>query len=417
MLTWIKIGLRNLLKNKRRSLFTVSAVGLAFAAVNVFGGFMRYIYHSFEDGYVYAQGSGHLSISRENYRREGQQNPAAFLLRSNELATIGAVLERDPRVRVVSPELRMQGLISNGRVSTIFIARGLVPELVTRIRQSLGKSWIKNANSIEGRRLSEDAPFGIVVGTLLMERLGLNLDADVIMMGLTVDGQMNALDAQIIAHFAGGGDQISDKIVSTTLSFLQQLYDTDGADTVNVLLTDGRHTDAARDELTQRIRDTGVPVEIGTWYELAPSYEKTVAMFNVIFAFIFAIVFVIVALSVVNTVSMAVIERTREIGTLRALGMKRHGVVVLFATESALLAFIGSLLGIALTLLTSGLVAWLKPTWTPPMMTGRIPIEVRLVGSFMLQAAVGLVVLAVLAAVSPARRAARANIVDSLGHV
>ncbi len=417
MLTWIKIGLRNLLKNKRRSLFTVGAVGLAFAAVNVFGGFMRYIYQSFEDGYVYAQGAGHLSISRENFRREGQQNPAAYLLQSNDLATIEAVLARDPRVKVVSPELRMQGLISNGRVSTIFIARGMVPERVGQIRRSLGQSWMKNVNGIAGRRLSEETPFGVAVGTLLMERLGLQLDADVIMMGLTVDGQMNALDAQIFAHFPGGGDQIGDKLVNTTLSFLQQLCGSDGADTVNVLLVDGRQTDAARDDLTRQLRAAGVPVEIGTWYELAPSYEKTVAMFNVIFAFIAGIVFVIVALSVVNTVSMAVIERTREIGTLRALGMKRHGVVVLFATESALLAFIGSLIGVLLTLLTCLMVVWLKPTWTPPMVNGRIPIEVHLVPRFMLEAGIGLVVLAVTAAVSPARRAARANIVDSLGHV
>jgi putative ABC transport system permease protein len=417
MLTWVKIGLRNLLKHKRRSFFTLGAVGMAFAAVNVFGGFMRYIYQSFSDGYVYAQAYGHLSISREGFRQQGQQNPAAYLLTSNDIAVIENTLRRDPRVKLLSPELRLQGMVSNGKISTIFLARGFIPEVADEIRRNLGRSWIRSIHAADGKPMTRNAPQGIGVGNGMLERLGLKLYDDAMLMALTAEGQMNALDAQVFLSFGGGGDQIGDKLILAPLSLLQRLYDVDGADTVNVLLTNDRDTDIARADLARAVRAAGVPVEVGTWYDICPSYLKTVDMFNVIFAFIFGIVFVIVALSVINTVSMSVIERTREIGTLRAVGLRRRGVIVLFATESGLLAVLGSVLGVLLTLLTWFLIGWLKPTWSPPMVVGRIPIEVHLVPRYMLQAGFSLVALAVVAAVSPARRAARANIVDSLGHV
>ena len=89
-------------------------------------------------------------------------------------------------------------------------------------------------------------------------------------------------------------------------------------------------------------------------------------MFDVIFLFLFIIFFIIVVMSVANTMSMAVFERTREIGTLRALGLKRRGVMLLFAIESSLLGILGTVGGILLTLLGWWVVDFFKPTWTPP---------------------------------------------------
>jgi putative ABC transport system permease protein len=137
----------------------------------------------------------------------------------------------------------------------------------------------------------------------------------------------------------------------------------------------------------------------------------------VIFTFLFVIVLVIVVLTVVNTISMAVMERTREIGTLRSLGLRRRGVVTLFAAESLLLAILGSLAGLVLTL-----AAWLgvhlgEPMWYPPTIAIGIPIELHLVPRYMLVTLVLLMILAVLAAFFPSRRAARMNVVDALGHV
>jgi putative ABC transport system permease protein len=62
MLTWIKLAVRNLFRNARRSLFTILAIALGFVAVNVLGGFMVYIFNNLQENYIYGEANGHLTI-------------------------------------------------------------------------------------------------------------------------------------------------------------------------------------------------------------------------------------------------------------------------------------------------------------------------------------------------------------------
>lgn len=416
MHTWIKIGIRSLFKNKRRALFTMGAIALGYGAVNIFGGFTEYLFHSLEDSYIYAQASGHLTIFKKGFLKNGSLDPAAYLLSSNDLAVIERACADDPRVEVLMPRLRMTGLLSNGAISTIYMASGYVPSKAARIRSS-ARGLLSKVKLYEGTPLTDEDIFGIGVGESLAEKLGLSLGSDVVLMGHTMDGQMNVLDARINFTFDAGAEQLNDKLVNVNLAYARELYDTAGADSMTVLLSGDRHTDAMRTELTERLARAGVEVEIGTWRELCPSYTKIKALFNIIFSFVFVIVFIIVVLSVVNTVSMAVMERTREIGTLRSLGLKRRGVVTMFATESAILAVLGSIGGIALTLAGWLLVKLAKPTWIPPAISKRVPLEVYLVPRYLVVAFVLMLLLALIAGVLPARRASRMSIIDALGHV
>jgi putative ABC transport system permease protein len=136
-----------------------------------------------------------------------------------------------------------------------------------------------------------------------------------------------------------------------------------------------------------------------------------------IFLFIFSIVLVIVVMSVVNTMSMSVMERTREIGTLRALGLKRYGVKALFATEGALLGVLGSGLGFILFFSVYAIITAMHPTYVPPGSSNPVPLRVDLVWPVLGRSVLSLAVLALIAAYVPARRSARMAIVDALGHI
>lgn len=416
MNTWVKIGLRNLLKNKRRSLFTLGAIALGYAAVNVFGGFTQYLFRGMKDSYIYAQAGGHLNIFRKGFSEQGTLDPRSFLLSSNEIVQIRTMLSEDPRILVVTPQLSLQGLVSNGDISTIFVANGSVPEETAKIRMS-SSGLMGRIRLYDGRPLEDDNAFGLGIGSGMARMLGLSLGSPIILMAPTISGQMNALDAEVFFTFDAGAEQLNDKMVVCTLSFARLLYDTDSAERLVVLLSAAGLTQAMREELETRITEAGIPVEIRTWRELAPSYDKTSDMFNVIFSFVFIIVFIIVVLSIINTISMAVLERTREIGTLRSLGLKRRGVMVMFATESAILAVLGSVLGMLFTVAVWALIKLGKPTWMPPTLTKRVPLEIRLVPEYLVVALLFMLVLSAIAAILPARRAARMSIVDALGHV
>jgi putative ABC transport system permease protein len=415
MLTWLKIAFRNLGKNCRRSFFTVLAIGLGFAAVNVFGGFTAYIFTSLRDGYIYALGNGHLTVFKKGFLTHGKLDPVHYLLSEAETQTIKEVLQGFSAVVLVTPQLYTSGLLSNGEVSTIFIAAGRVPSDL-RVISSHAKGMIGRLSLFTGKPLEDDISHGIGVSSGLAEQLKLDIGSNAIAMAPTVGGQINALDAQVFQLFESTVEALNDKLIVVPLTFAQSLYDTSSVDRLTVLLRDTEQTESMRTALTDAFTHKGLDVEIRTWDELSLLYNKVKEMFDIIFLFIFVIVFIIAMMSVINTISMAVMERTREIGTLRALGVKRNGIVRLFALESAMLGMLGSLLGISLTLISWLVVEVLKPSWTPPIIATRLPLEIHLVPKYALFSVLCLVILSLGAASLPARRAAYHNIVEALGH-
>ncbi len=206
----------------------------------------------------------------------------------------------------------------------------------------------------------------------LARLLDLELGSNAVVFTGTVEGQMNALDLEVFQLFDASSDAMNDKFMIVPFGFAQKLYDTDGADRIAVLLGETELTEPVRDELDSALAKRGLDLEIKTWREMSEWYRKVKEMFDIIFLFLFIIVFIIVVMSVINTMSMVVLERTREIGTLRALGLKRKGVILLFAIESSLLGILGTLWGFFATILSLWLVGVLKPTWVPPGIANRI---------------------------------------------
>lgn len=415
-MNWFKIGLRNLLKNKRRSAFTVGAIAMGFAAVNIFGGFTEYMFRGLHDSFIYAHGNGHLTVFKKGFLDEGVIFPHRYQLTTGQTARVRAVCHAVHDVLLCDEELHLSGLISNGRVSTIFVGAGRGPDAVQAIQEE-AESSIGRLKLYEGRPLSDQESYGIGVSRGLAERLGLKRGDSVILMATTLDGQMNALDGEVFQIFDAPIEVLNNKMVYMTTHYARSLMDTDTSDRMTLLL----RKDASLRKTMARLRNIfdreGLPVEIKTWEEMRVSYIRIRDMFRVIFAFVFVVVFLIVVLSVVNTVSMTVLERTREIGTLRAMGLRRRGVAVMFAAESALLGVLGSAAGVLITVAVWAVIQWLEPTWIPPNIPKRVPWEIMLVPGYLGATFIGLIVLSILAAVVPARRAARMAIIDALGHI
>jgi len=153
--------------------------------------------------------------------------------------------------------------------------------------------------------------------------------------------------------------------------------------------------------------------------ELAPIYEQTNQFFDSVFGFIATLISVIVLFTVGNTMSMAVVERTTEIGTLRAMGQRRSGIRRLFVCEGSLLGVIGAVSGVLVALLLAFLINHAGLSWTPPGYVYAYPLKVRIWGDpgLILFSASGLFLVAVISAWWPANRASKMLIVDALRHV
>jgi len=180
-------------------------------------------------------------------------------------------------------------------------------------------------------------------------------------------------------------------------------------------------TDAPRGFLPPVLSSSGRPlkpwVSTANGEELSSFYRQVKNLFDMIFGFIFSIVFVVVVMSVVNTMGMTVIERTREIGTLRALGLQRRGTVALFAVEGSLVAVVGSVLGVLATVAVTVAVNRAGITYTPPNSSGAVSLMVDLHPASVATVLAFIVLMATIAALWPAFRASRKEIVEALAHV
>ena len=142
-------------------------------------------------------------------------------------------------------------------------------------------------------------------------------------------------------------------------------------------------------------------------------------MFDTIFGFVFVLIGGIVLFTVSNTMNTAVVERTVEIGTLRAIGLRRAGILQLFVTEGALIGLCGAILGLVLAIALSVAINHLGLTWWPPGNVEPFPLTITVLGEskMIIGTTIGLIGIAVLSAWWPAYRAAQLNVVDALRHV
>lgn len=414
-MTWFALAFRNLLRNARRSINTVAAVALGYAAVNIMGGFASYLFVSIQEAYIYDQTNGHVQVWKAGARLHGGSDPGAYLLSAEEFAEIQAFAEADPRVLLAAGMLEVRGNLDFNGLPAFFLSHAMKPSDQEAFYQAATSLRARNNARYRGQAITDDTPAAIAITDGMAENLKLDIGDGVILMAPTVQGQMNAADAEVFQVIDMPAEAFNGKIIFMPLAMAQSLYDTGGVTNVSLLLKDGADTDAVAADFQARFADKGW--EILPWHQLSELYHRTKRMFDIIFGMVFAIIITIVTMSVLNTIGMAVIERTREIGTLRAIGLKRPGVVRLFGIESSLLGLIGASTGLLITIAVSLTVEAAKPLWNPPLTTRAVIWQIKLVPEYLLISFALLVFFTFLAAILPARRAARRGIVDSLGHV
>jgi len=406
-----KLALRGLLRNRRRSLVTLLAIAFGFSAIALFAGYTHNVYDGLARQSIHDEMIGHLTISKRGMRQQGKLDPERYLLTQSEVDAISRLLQDEAQVALVAPRLALSGLLSNGRASTIFIAEGVEPLAMARLQENGPNPKMK-------KQLAAGRPEVVELSEGLAAMLHLAAGDQGAMLVNTLSGQANALDVSVGHTFNTGNARSNDKFAFLTLDLARTLLDAEGrADRLTVLLDEVAQTDALRARLQAKLNAAGFDVEIQTWRELSDFYNQVHGMFDMIFGFIASIVLTVVVMSVANSMGMTVIERTREIGTLRAIGLKRSGVVRLFTTESLLLTLIGCLLGLGITLAVRWGINVADISYIPPNSVAPVPLRVdmdsaRVSFTFVLMCVVG-----TLAAYMPARRAARKDIIDALGHV
>jgi putative ABC transport system permease protein len=154
------------------------------------------------------------------------------------------------------------------------------------------------------------------------------------------------------------------------------------------------------------------------WFELAAFYRQVKLLYYAIFGFMGLVLALVVLLATANTLLMSVMERLREFGTLRALGLRPGQLVALLQLEGAVLGLLGSAVGLTLTLLLRvGLNALHLQMPAPPGTSHGYELRIYLVPGVYLAAFLGLQAVIQVSALFPGFKAAKLRITDALRHV
>ncbi len=464
----LKIGFRNILRNGRRSAVTGLAVAVGATALLVFGAFETFIFAGLQTQAV--QRAGHLTVFRDGYFLYGAGNPAAYGIDDYRqvMAAIGDDPVLKPMISVITPTLTLFGIAGNfegeNDAAKTFFGVGVIPSDRERMRQwnefGAGQPYVKDT------RLSDDDATRGIIGVGLARILNLcqplkiadcppppkakatvepkappaqdfsdlvkgdiaaaaNPDARlprIDLLAATAGGAPNVVSLSLSGAEPQSVKEVDDNYVAMHLTLAQQLLYGRGEHKVTgIVLQLHRSEDmaAARARLQALFKEKGLGLEVRDFTELTPQYLQILDFFRSIFLFIAVIMGVIVLFAVVNTMTMTVMERTNEIGTTRAMGVRRAGIRRQFLLEGSLLGAIGASFGVVLAAIIAVAVNGTGLTWTPPGNANPVPLRLFLFNAhaLILGTWLGLVLVATIAALIPANRAARLPVVDALRHV
>jgi putative ABC transport system permease protein len=465
----LMLAVRNLQRNRRRSAATLLAMVLGMVAVLLFGGYVRDLILGMQTDYV--SRGGHLQLQKRGYHQFGSGNPVAYGI--DRYDEVLATLRTDPvlstLVRVATPSLQFGAIAGNfaAGVSRTVIVTGRVAHDVALMREwndyelpgflpaVLLAGTPDNAALIGtgvARVLHLCAPLKVAdcEGGEIGEKLAAGprgpeaaLPDDIAalasgaspaatpsngpprieILAASTTGAPNVGSVEVVRAQFQGIKAIDDIYVALHLPQAQRLVFGQGAPKATAIALQLHHTAqipqarARLDELMLGVlKDHSL--EVLDFEVLNPFYGQTLAMFASIFGFIALLIGSVVLFTIGNTISMTVVERTVEIGTLRAIGVRRRGIVVSFLLEAVVLGAVGAVVGVALALALAAAINRSGLTWLPPGWVEPVPLTVRVAGesAMMLGSAATLVVVAVLSSLMPALRASRLNIVEALRH-
>lgn len=399
----IGLAARNLRRSVRRTSLALAIVCGGVVAFLLAGGFISWILVDMRESTIHSQ-LGHIQVTRPGFFREGLGDPYAYLL-PESIDALGAA--NDPRFRTVAPRLAFSGLISKGDDTVSFVGEGIDPRAEAPITRAIV--------IVAGKDLTDSPEDSVLLGEGLAANLGAQPGDKVVLLSTTAEGGVNAVELHVAGLFQTITKAYDDTALRTPIEVARRLMRVEGSTSWAILLDRTGSTDAAMADLRARL--PAAEFEIIPWTELADFYNKTVELFTKQVGVVRILIAFIVVLSISNTLTMAVIERTSEIGTAMAIGVRRRGILVQFIWEGALLGVLGGVLGVLLGFMLSEIISAIGiPMPPPPGMARGYIGQIAISPGLAIDAWLLAFLTTLAASIFPALKASRLNIVDALRH-
>lgn len=331
----LTLALRNIWRNKRRSLLTISAMvissSLLILALGVFSGMLRDMLASATEQY-----HGHIVVAKQGYV-DDREMFASFVPDPELLERLG----RQPEVAGLSPRLRGFGLLSHGKSTQPAEILGIRPQAEREVTTLAG-------HLVAGSFLAAEGGDGAVLGRGLAKKLGVAVGDELVFVTQAADGSIGNDLLTVTGIFATGDSARDNALALVGLPWLQRVMVLDGrVHELALAVADPMRAAAVAEKLR---RELPPGMEALDWGDLLPEMREAIASFDVSRMIMVVILYFAAGLGILNTFFMSVLERTREFGILMAMGMRPWRIRLLVLLETLAMGAVSLVLGLALGL-------------------------------------------------------------------
>jgi ABC-type lipoprotein release transport system permease subunit len=337
---YLQLGWRNIWRNPRRTVVILTAVVIGVWCMITLGALMRGMIDQMVRNGI-ATLTGHIQVHSRGYRNDPVIENSIVDPQSVE-HVLKEILPAGSRW---SSRVRVNAVASNARHSGGVVLVGINPAAEAAV------SFIGDAIA-QGRYLKDEDKNGIIIGNALADEFETRLGHKLVVMSQGSDREIASRAFRIMGTFRAELEATEKQFVFVTMGASQQMLKLKkGISEVSILLPDHQKAD----EVTAALKHTlpSEEYEVSTWKDLLPLLTAYLAISENFLYLWFLVVFVAMGFGVINTTLMAVFERMREFGLLKALGMKPRWIVREVLTESCLLLILGMAIGNIFGLLTS----------------------------------------------------------------
>jgi len=405
---WFVYAWRNVARNRRRTVLSATIVACGSMALLLSIGFVLASFHGLRESIISSE-LGHIQIGARGQFEGNEEQPLQHGLSPQQIEEVEDELQQESALRFSTRRILFEGLLSTGRRSVTFVGQGVEPEKESRLSTVF-------APVVAGNGLSDDPgrPDQILIAVDLARSLQVKPGDSITVMVTTEDGVLNAVDAVVAGTYRTGVPDLDRRAIMMPLRSVQSLLVTQKISRLVLALRDTDATDA----LAARLRAQLPDLDIKRWIELAPFYNQVVSLYRIIFSVLGIIIAMVVFISTANSMLMSVMERIREVGTLRAIGIPDRRIQQTFLLEGGLIGMLGGSVGWVLALLTALVVNLANIRMPPPPgRTTDYPLIISMEWNSSLAIWLVFILLSALAAWVPHRVTRRLSIIEKLNHV
>ena len=330
----IRLGLKNLLRQKRRNVITILIIGFAFFGYLFVESMMDGLTNMSFDNIKNFE-TGDVQIAHPDYWEEREELPLENLIDWN--SQLEETIRQTRDVAGVSPELRFSANLNNGIDEMGVIGLGIVPEKYNEVFQT--QDYFLDGSIAA---LSENKA---VIGDRLAELMDLQMNDYIILLVRTKEDTFNTIDVEIGGIVRTLNPVMNSNIVLLSLNTAQLSLNVEDQVSTISLKSATEQDNIIIQSLNQNLQNQNFSLKAFSWQESAKTLITYSRMEKQAVAAIMSIVLLIGMVGIINNIVLSSLERTSEIGMMKALGMKEWEIVFVFMIEATGIGILGGFAG------------------------------------------------------------------------